>query len=64
MPEQRQQTAAIPVIVLTGMRDPKLRTQMLQAGADVFLQKPAAFDELFHHITRFVDLRPRDEDPS
>lgn len=50
-------TADIPVIVLTGMRDPCLKNRLLQTGAAVFLQKPVHFDELLHHISRFVDVR-------
>ncbi len=55
-------TADIPVIILTGMRDPMLKQQLLNAGADVFLQKPAHFDELLHHISRFIDIRQQDDD--
>ncbi len=50
-------TEHIPVIVLTGMRDPMLKNRMLHAGASVFLQKPVQFDELLHHISRFIHLR-------
>jgi DNA-binding response OmpR family regulator len=52
-------TASIPVIVLTGMRDPNLTRRVLQAGAAVLLQKPVHFDELLHHISQFVDIRER-----
>ena len=54
-------TMNTPIIVLTGMRDSKVKSQILQAGADVFLQKPVHFDELFHHFSRFLVLRQRDE---
>jgi DNA-binding response OmpR family regulator len=53
-------TADIPVIVLTGMRDPSLKTCLLQAGAAVFLQKPVHFDELLHQVSRFIDIRERE----
>lgn len=53
-------TSAIPVIVLTGMRDPSLKHRLMQAGAESFLQKPVHFDELVHHISRFIDLRDRE----
>jgi len=53
-------TADIPVIVLTGMRDPSLKNRMLQQGAAVYLQKPVQFDELLHHVSRFVDIRELD----
>lgn len=55
-------TATIPVIVVTGMRDPSLKNRLLRAGAAVFLQKPIHFDELLHHIGRFIDVRKRDAD--
>ncbi len=52
-------TADIPVIVLTGMRDPSLKNRVLHQGAAVFLQKPTRFDELIHHMSRFIDIRKR-----
>lgn len=55
-------TSTIPVIVLTGMRDPNLKSRLLQAGAEAYLQKPVPFDELVHHISRFVDLRERESE--
>jgi CheY-like chemotaxis protein len=58
--KQNPATFAIPVIVLTGMRDPVLRTRMLRAGAEAYLQKPIRFDELVRQIGRFVDLRERE----
>lgn len=56
-------TANIPVVVLTGMRDPRLKRRVLQAGASVLLQKPFHFDELLHHVRHFIDIRehPSDE---
>lgn len=53
-------TANIPVIVLTGMRNPGLKNRLINSGAEAFLQKPVHFDELVHQISRFVDLRERD----
>lgn len=55
------ESAGIPVIVLTGMRDPSLKRQVLAAGAQVYLQKPMRFDELIQSMSRFVDLQ-RHED--
>src|SRR5687767_1275886 len=43
---RNQQTAAIPVIVLTGMRDRRLKHRLLNLGADEFLCKPLLLDEL------------------
>lgn len=54
------ETSMIPTIVLTGLRDPNLRRQVLRAGADVFLRKPIDFDKLFHNMSRFVTLHPKD----
>lgn len=53
-------TERIPVIVLTGMRDPRLRSQLFALGADQYLTKPIHFQELLPEITRFVDLRKRE----
>lgn len=51
-----QQTHHIPTIVLTGMRDRRLPSQLFALGADQFLRKPIRFDELIHEISRFIDL--------
>lgn len=53
-------TCGIPVIVLTGMRDPGLKKCIMAAGADVFLHKSVPFDELVHQMSRFIDLRERE----
>jgi len=55
--KKNRETAHIPIIVLTGMRNPALKRQLLSAGADVFLQKPIQFDELLHELGRFIDLQ-------
>lgn len=55
-------TADIPVIVLTGMRDPELKRRVLLAGAGAFLNKPVRFEELLHQMSRFVDVRRLDQD--
>ena len=54
-------TSDTPVIVLTGMRDPNLKSRLLHGGADVFLNKPINFDELVHHVSRFIDLREKQD---
>ena len=56
---RNQQTARIPAIVLTGMRDRKLAQKLFEMGADQFLRKPVLCDELVHEISRFVDVRRR-----
>lgn len=54
-------TANIPIVMLSGMRDPSLKRQAFDQGADAFLNKPVAFtdliDELREHI-RVVKSRP------
>ena len=52
----------MPIIVLTGMRDPALASRLIQEGADAFLRKPLAFDDLLHNISRFIDLRKIDDE--
>jgi DNA-binding response OmpR family regulator len=56
---RNQQTAAIPVIVLTGMRDHRLKQTLLNLGANEFLCKPLLLDELTRSLGRFVDLHER-----
>jgi DNA-binding response OmpR family regulator len=58
---RNRDTAGTPVIILTGMRDPALQGQLLAAGADMFLRKPIAFDDLVHNIGRYIVLKPRSE---
>jgi DNA-binding response OmpR family regulator len=55
------ETATVPIIVLTGMRDPALPARLIHEGADAFLRKPLSFDELMHNISRFIDLQKVDE---
>jgi DNA-binding NtrC family response regulator len=50
------QTAHIPVIVLTGQRDPHLPGRMKHLGATGFLQKPVHCERLLAEIRRFVSL--------
>jgi len=59
---RNRQTAAIPVIVLTGLRDRRLKQRLLNLGADVFLCKPLSLDELTHTLARFVDLHQREDE--
>ena len=59
--KRNPETSAIPVLVLTGMRDPRLKRRVLNAGAEAFLEKPVHFDQLLEHIGRYVKLRRRDE---
>ncbi len=56
-----QATERIPVIVLTGMRDPDLQSEMLALGADSFLNKPVHFDVLLSEMQSFVEISKRPE---
>jgi DNA-binding response OmpR family regulator len=56
---RNRQTAGIPVIVLTGLRDRQLRHKLQDLGADEFLYKPLPLDELTQKLRRFIDLRDR-----
>jgi DNA-binding response OmpR family regulator len=54
-------TFDIPMLVLTGMRNPELKHRLLNAGAKAFLSKPVHFDELFHEMSRFIDIQKHDK---
>ena len=58
---RNRQTAGIPVIVLTGIRDRHHRQRVLNLGADRFLHKPIHIDELTHELRQFVELREHDD---
>ena len=53
---RNRETAGIPVIILTGLRDRRLRHQLLKLGANRFLRKPILLDELTRELGRFVEL--------
>jgi DNA-binding response OmpR family regulator len=57
---RNRQTAAIPVIVLTGTRDRRLKHRLLNLGADEFLYKPLLLDELTRTLGRYVELHERE----
>ena len=48
--KRNEQTAAIPVVVLTGNADPGLCRRMQRLGAVQYLSKPIPFDELLEAI--------------
>ncbi|TWT77663.1 Transcriptional activator protein CzcR [Posidoniimonas polymericola] len=50
-------TIAVPIIVLTGVRDPALRARLRSAGADAFLQKPVPVAQLIQLMETFIELR-------
>ena len=44
----------IPIIVLTGLTDPKLEALVLQLGADEFLSKPVAPEKIRQALDRLL----------
>jgi DNA-binding response OmpR family regulator len=53
-------TCGLPIIVLTGQRNPKLEVTVRQLGAEQILTKPVHFDELAAAINKFVPLNTKD----
>jgi DNA-binding response OmpR family regulator len=60
---QHAATRAIPIIVLTGQRNPQLEATARQLGINDFLTKPVQFAELRAAIQKIIplreDIRPR-----
>jgi DNA-binding response OmpR family regulator len=54
---QRADTSAIPVIVLTGIRNHALQDRLLRMGAVKVFHKPVAFDALLTEISKHIGLR-------
>ena len=54
--KRNEQTATIPVVVLTGKAEPGLCRRMQKLGAVQYLSKPIPFDELLEAITRQVSM--------
>jgi DNA-binding response OmpR family regulator len=52
-------TRDIPIIVLTGRRDPELEARLRHTGADEYLLKPVQFDRLRAAIEKYVPLKER-----
>lgn len=48
-----QKTKSIPVIVISAMPETSLVDDVLEAGAQLFLEKPVALDELYQVIEKF-----------
>ncbi|HUA09139.1 MAG TPA: HD domain-containing phosphohydrolase [Candidatus Acidoferrales bacterium] len=51
-----------PVIMLTGRDDRELRTRAMQAGVDVFLNKPVTAEEFAGHVRRLATQQNKLED--
>jgi CheY-like chemotaxis protein len=57
--KRNRQTAAIPVIVLTGLHEPALRQQLERIGAASYLTKPIHFNDLLGELRRHIEIRPK-----
>lgn len=55
-----QTSWCVPVIVLTGLRDPQLESHMKRHGAVSYLLKPVSAGQLVAEIGRHLTLRERD----
>jgi len=53
-------TCGLPIIVLTGQRNPQLEATVRQLGAAHFLKKPIHSDELTAAIGKFIPLSIKD----
>ncbi|MEO0528957.1 MAG: response regulator [Planctomycetota bacterium] len=49
-------TCSIPIVVLSGMRDPSRKRQAFDNGAEAFLMKPVAFADLVEELSHYVEL--------
>ncbi|MEZ6046157.1 MAG: response regulator [Planctomycetaceae bacterium] len=58
--KSNSQTAHIPVLILTGRRDPQLKGRMKNLGAAAFLNKPVHFDLLLKEIRRHISFKEID----
>lgn len=56
-------TASVPVVMLSGMRDPALKRDAFDNGADSFLTKPVAFTEVVEELSQHVRMVKRDSGP-
>ncbi len=57
--EQPTDVAACPIVVVTHEIDSSSRARTLQAGADVFLQKPIAAGDLVAQVRALIDMAHR-----
>jgi len=57
--KRNRQTAAIPVIVLTALREPGLQRELEKIGASSYLTKPIHFNDLLGELQRHIEIRPK-----
>jgi len=53
-------TCGLPIIVLTGQRNPQLEASLRRFGVEQYLTKPISFDELAAEVSKFVPLSVND----
>ncbi len=53
-----------PIILVTGMKDPLLRTKAFKAGATLAMEKPLHPDKLIATIRTALELKPKAPTPS
>lgn len=54
--KQKENTAAIPVLMVTGFDAKEDRARALEAGVDGFLSRPFEGDTLLEHVNRLLNL--------
>jgi two-component system, OmpR family, response regulator RpaA len=54
-------TRDIPILVLTGRRDPELQRYLYGLGIVKYFLKPLTFEDLREELSRHIALLPRDE---
>jgi response regulator RpfG family c-di-GMP phosphodiesterase len=57
-------TRDIPVIVLTGQREPEVIQKVRQLDVQAFLTKPVLFEHLLAVIKQHIALQPREAEPT
>jgi response regulator RpfG family c-di-GMP phosphodiesterase len=60
--KRNPRTRDIPIIVLTGRRDPALERYLRGLGIAKYLVKPVPFDELQSELRRFIPLPSQNDD--
>jgi CheY-like chemotaxis protein len=55
-------TRHIPIIVLTGQRDPTLANKMRALGVEEIFHKPVQFEELRAAMSNYIDLKEHEWD--
>jgi response regulator RpfG family c-di-GMP phosphodiesterase len=58
--QNHSDTRRLPIIVLTGQRNPRLNESVYQLGAASVLKKPIHFNELAAAISKFIPLIAKD----